>query len=244
MTRTISAEGSSAKLQIRAAPQRERSVTHNLRRGFVGEVANSHAATARAIRRAQSPHRVRWRNVKLARRHSESDSTHSLRTEFTGQVANSHDATARAIRHAQSPHRIHRPSCKFARPHSESDSTRTISTEGSSANLQIRTAPQRGRFDTHPAECVGEISNSDAATARAPAKLQIRTAPQRERFDTHNLRIGFVDDVANSHGATARAVRHARSPQRVRPPSARPRLRQRIELKAVWFGCVSVSQAA
>ena len=41
------------------------------------------------------------------------------------------------------------------------------------------------------------------------------TAPQRERFDTHKLRRGFAESKTNSHGATARALRRARSPQRV-----------------------------
>ena len=40
------------------------------------------------------------------------------------------------------------------------------------------------------------------------------TAPQRERFDTHNLRRGFAETKTNSHGATARALRHAQSPVR------------------------------
>ena len=38
--------------------------------------------------------------------------------------------------------------------------------------------------------------------------------PKRERFDTHNLRRGFAETKINSHGATARALRRARSPQR------------------------------
>ena len=41
------------------------------------------------------------------------------------------------------------------------------------------------------------------------------TAPQRERFDTHNLRKGFAETKTNSRRATARALRHARPPQRV-----------------------------
>ena len=45
---------------------------------------------------------------------------------------------------------------------------------------------------------------------------QIRTAPQQERFDTQDLRRGFAKVKTNSHGATARALQHARSPQRVR----------------------------
>ena len=46
---------------------------------------------------------------------------------------------------------------------------------------------------------------------------QNRTAPQRERFDTHDVRRGFAETKKNSHGATARALRQARSPQRVHP---------------------------
>ena len=42
-------------------------------------------------------------------------------------------------------------------------------------------------------------------------------APQQERFDTHNLRRGFAETKTNLHGATARALRRARSPQRVHP---------------------------
>ena len=58
-TRTISAEGSSGSKQIRTAPQREQSDTHDLRRGFAAVKTNSHGATARALRHARSPQRVR-----------------------------------------------------------------------------------------------------------------------------------------------------------------------------------------
>ena len=150
-TRTISAEGSSGSRQMRTAPQRERSDTHDPRRGFIGLKTNSHGATARALRHAGSPQRVRQGQDKFARRHSESASTRTISAE--GWVRRAQD--------------------KFARRHSESASTRTI-----------------------------------------PAG-QIRTAPQRERFDTHDLRRGFAALKTNSHGATARALRHARSPQRV-----------------------------
>ena len=105
--------------------------------------------------------------------------THDLRRGFIGLKTDAHGATARAIRHARSPQRVHRAQDKFARRHSESASTRRISAEGS------------------------------------PRSRQIRTAPQRERFDTHDLRRGFAALKTNSHGATARALRHARSPQRV-----------------------------
>ena len=167
---SIPAEGSSASVQIRTAPQRERSDTHDPRRGFVGQCANSHGATARAIRHARSPQRVRRPACRFARRHSESaptrtipaegssasvqirtapqrerSDTHDPRRGFVGQCANSHGATARALRHARSPQRVRRPVCKFARRHSESAPTRTIPAEGSSASVQIRTAPQRER---------------------------------------------------------------------------------------------------
>ena len=49
----------------------------------------------------------------------------------------------------------------------------------------------------------------------SPSSRQVRTAPQRERFDTQDLRRGFTELNTNSHGAAARALRHARSRQRV-----------------------------
>ena len=62
-----------------------------------------------------------------------------------------------------------------------------------------------------------------------PASSRIRTAPQRERShtpdprrgfagersDTPDPRRGFAGELKDSHGTTARALRHARSPQRV-----------------------------
>ena len=201
-TRRIYAEGSPRVGKIRTAPQRERFDTHNLRRGFAELKTHSHGATARALRHAQSPQRVRRAQDTFARRHSESASrrtisaerspssrqirtapqrehfdTHNLRRGFAELKTHSHGATARALRHAQSPQRVRRAQDTFARRHSER--TRTISAEGS------------------------------------PSSRHIRTAPQRERFDTHNLRRGFAELKTSSHGATARALRHARSPQRV-----------------------------
>ena len=173
-TRRISAEGSPRSRQIRTAPQRERFDTHDLRRGFIGLKTNSHGATARALRHAGSPQRVRQGQDKFARRHSESASTrtisaegsprsrqirtapqrerfdtHDLRRGFAKVKTNSHGATARALRHARSPQMVRQGQDKFARRHSESASTRTISAEGSPRSRQIRTAPQRERFDTH-----------------------------------------------------------------------------------------------
>ena len=189
----------------RTAPQRERFDTHDLRKGFIGLKTDAHGATARAIRHARPPQRVHRAQDKFARRHSEGVSTrtisaegsprprqiraapqrerfdtHDLRRGFAATKTDSRGATARALRHARSPQRVHRAQGKFARRRSESASTRTISAEGS------------------------------------PRSRQSRTAPQRERFDTHDPRRGFIGLKTNSHGATARALRHARSPQRVR----------------------------
>ena len=194
----------------RTAPQRER---FDLRTGFIGLKTDARGATARALRHARSPQRVHRAQDKFARRHSESASTrrisaegsprsrqirtapqrerfdtHDLRRGFIGLKTNSHGATARALRHSGSP---------------QSASTRTIPAEGSPRSRQIRTAPQRERFDTHDPRR-GFIG-----------PRQIRTAPQRERFDTHDLRRRFAALKTNSHGATARALRHARSPQRL-----------------------------
>ena len=146
----------------------------NLRRGFAELKTHSHGTTARALRQARSPQRVRRAQETFARRHSESASrhtisaegspssrhiraapqrerfdTHDLRRGFAELETHSHGATARALRHAQSPQRVRRAQDTFARRHSESASTRTISAEGSPSSRQVRTAPQRERFDTH-----------------------------------------------------------------------------------------------
>ena len=69
------------------------------------------------------------------------------------------------------------------------------------------------------------IAKAGAQTTRqlpkAISRVKHRTAPQRERFDTHDLRRGFAETKTNSHGATARARRHARSPQMVHPRPAK-----------------------
>ena len=57
---------------------------------------------------------------------------------------------------------------------------------------------------------------------------QNRTAPQRDRFDTHDLRRGYAETKKNSHGAKARALRHARSPQRVHPKNVKNEKKTRV----------------
>ena len=220
-TRRSPAEGSPRPRQIRTAPQRERFDAQDPRRGFAKVKTNSHGATARALRHARSPQRVRRDQDRFARRHSESASTrtipaegsprsrqirtapqrerfdtHDLRRGFAALKTNSHGAAARALRHARSPQRVHRAQDKFARRHSESASTRTISAEGSPRSRQTRRRSESASTRT--------ISAEGSSGSR-----QIRTAPQRERFDTHDLRRGFVGLKTNSHGATARALRHA-----------------------------------
>ena len=120
---------------------------------------------------------------------------------------------------------------RLARRHDERDSTRTIpEEEGLPASFKIRTATRTIR-DTHDPRRVfaGRWQDSHAATTRAirharPRRglagdvsfiLFARRPMQRERFDTHDPRKGFAGRRQDSHGATTRAIRHARSPQRV-----------------------------
>ena len=273
-TRPIPAEGSSASSRIRTAPQRERSDTPDPRRGFPCELKDSHGSHSesaptrpipaegssassrirtapqrspqkvrrRAIRQARSPQRVRRRAQGFARHHSESAPTRPIPAE--GSSASSRIRTAphrspqkvrrRAIRHARSPQRVRRRAQGFARHHSESAPTRPIPAEGSSASSRIRTAPQRERSDT-PDPCrgfIGELKDSHGTTARAlrlarhhsesaptrpipvegsSASSRMGTAPQREHSDTPDPCRGFIGELKDSHGTTARALRHARS---------------------------------
>ena len=139
-------------------PQRERFDKHNLRRGFVGEVANSHGATARAIQ--------------FARHHSKIDSTRTISAEGSSARIKIRTApAARAIRRAQSPQRVRGPRRKVARCHSQSDPIRLISgsAEGSRATLKIRT----GYSESDPTRTISAEGSR--------ATLKTCTAPQRER---------------------------------------------------------------
>ena len=101
------------------------------------------------------------------------------------------------------------------------------STRGSSmANRIVRTlqAPAPRGAKNHERVVDREQSCEDAPRASAGARqkqreasqftFKIRTARQRERFDAHETLRGFAGDA--THGATTGAIRHARSPQRVR----------------------------
>ena len=138
-TRPIPAEGSPASSRIRTAPQRERSDTPDPRRGFIGELKDSHGTTpipaegspasdpTRPIPAEGSPASSR---IRTAPQRERSD-TPDRRRGFIGELKDSHGTTP--IPAEGSP---------------ASDPTRPIPAEGSPASSRIRTAPQRERSDT------------------------------------------------------------------------------------------------
>ena len=73
----------------------------------------------------------------------------------------------------------------------------------------------RGESNPRPRECESRRANHETSSKRPFREQEYCTAPQRERFDTPNLRRGVAETKTNSHGATARALRRERSPQRV-----------------------------
>ena len=64
------------------------------------------------------------------------------------------------------------------------------------------------------------IAKAGAQTTRQLPKTILRVI-ERERFDVQDLRRGFAETKPNSHSATARAHRHARSPHRIHPCAAK-----------------------
>ena len=82
------------RVEIRTVPQ-ERFDTHDPRRRLADELEDSHCATTRAIRHAQSPQRVGKRALKFARCHSESDATRTIPSEGSGP-----------LRRARNPQRV------------------------------------------------------------------------------------------------------------------------------------------
>ena len=129
-TRPIPAEGSPASSRIRTAPQRERSDTPDPRRGFIGELKDSHGTTpipAEGSPASDPTRPVRRRAQGFARHHSESAPTRPIPVEgssassrirtapqrersdtpdpcrgFIGHGKDAHGTTARALRHARS----------------------------------------------------------------------------------------------------------------------------------------------
>ena len=99
-----------------------------------------------------------------------------------------------------------------------------------SCDFQAGAAADQGRIEPATAELRKQARKPRDNFQRPFREKQNRTAPQRERFDTHDLRRGFAETKKNSHGATARALRHARSPQRVHPGMSKtPRPRRSLQ---------------
>ena len=84
-----------------------------------------------------------------------------------------------------------------------------------SCDFQAGAAADQGESNPRPRDCESRRANHETTSKGRLASKNICTAPQRERFDAHNLRRGFAETKTNSHGATARALRRTRSPQRV-----------------------------
>ena len=63
-------------------------------------------------------------------------------------------------------------------------------------------------------DCESRRANHETTSKGSFASNKIA---RRQCFDTHDLCRGFAETKKNSHSATARALRHARSPQRVHP---------------------------
>ena len=86
-------------------------------------------------------------------------------------------ATTRAICHTQTDERLAQAIWKRAQRHNQSCSTRKTCREGCASDIDINTAPQRQRSDTHK---VTKCLNGCAS--------HIRTAPQWKRSDAHKVR--------------------------------------------------------
>ena len=84
-----------------------------------------------------------------------------------------------------------------------------------SCDFQAVAAADQGGIETATAGMRKQARKPRDNFQRPFREQEYCTAPQRERFDTHNLRREFAETKTNSHGATARALRRARSPQRV-----------------------------
>ena len=84
-----------------------------------------------------------------------------------------------------------------------------------SCDFQAGAAADQGRIEPATAGLRKQARKPRDNFQRPFREQEYCTAPRRERFDKHNLRRGFAETKTNSHGATARALRRARSPQRV-----------------------------
>ena len=183
----------------------------------VSRARKSHGATARAIRQARSPQRVRQDPDRFARDHSESDPTRMIPAEGSSGFRQARSLLqsapgSRQIRTGPQRERFDTHDLRrgFA-------AVKTNSHGATARALRHAQSPQRVRRgqDKFPRDHNDSPSTRAIPEEGSPRSRQIRTTPQRERCDTHDLRRGFIGLKTDSHGATARAMRHARSPQRV-----------------------------
>ena len=134
--------------RIRKNAERERSDTHDPRRGCTRKIQKVRKRTAGAIRRARSPQRVRGDASKYAKTYSgsaptrtipaegargpfkirksaqrELSDTHDPRRGCAGTLHNTHKRTGGALQHARSPQRVRGDTSKYAKTHSGSAPT-------------------------------------------------------------------------------------------------------------------------
>ena len=197
---------SESESTLTTAPQRERFD----RAQDTFSRRDSESASTRAISAKSSPSS---RHIRTAPQRVRFD-TRNLRRGFAELKTHSRGATARALRHARSSQRV--------KTHLHGATARALRHERSPQRVRrVRDTFAPRHSESRRAQETFARRHSESASTRAisadgsPSSRQIRTAPLRERFDTHDLRRGCAELETNSHGATSRALRHARSPQRV-----------------------------
>ena len=136
---------------------------------------HSHGPTARGLRHARSPHRVRRAQDTFARRYSESASTHTMSAE--GSPRSRHMRTA--------PQRESRSSRFVCTAPSESASTRTISAESWPSSRHICAA--------QPLASAHDILSTSRKTHAVSQKAALAMESSRHTR------------IEDRHGATARA---------------------------------------
>ena len=185
---------------MRAAPQRERSDTPDPCRGFIGPRQDGRGATARALRHARSPQRVHRSTAGWARHHSENAPTRAIPVE--GSSASSRMGTAPQRERSDTPN----PCRGFIGPRQDGRGTtaRALRHARSLQRVHRSTAGwARHHSENAPTRAI-PVEGSSASS-------RMGTAPQRERADTPDPCRGFIGELKDGHGTTARARRHARS---------------------------------
>ena len=140
---------------------------------------------------------------KIERRHSESASTRRISAKGSPR--------ARRIRTAPQRERFDAQDLRRGFAESKTNSHGATARAFRRAGSTQRVHCEQDKFARRHSE---SASTRTISAEGSPSSRHIRTAPQRERFDTHSLRRGFAELKTHSRGATARALRRARSPQR------------------------------